>query len=247
MAFYFLKIIMIETISFESTNSGPHILMLGSIHGDEKCGTVAIDDAISKFRSGEWEILAGKITFLPRANLAAYNADKRFIEYNLNRIFGPREIISEEHKVAKMIEKHIQDADYLIDFHSVYSGDTPFVFIETPDETMRNLTKKISVPYIMTGWDKIYEATDDVDTVTFSNSVGTPGITVECGSHKTEESIIVAKTVLRESLEFFGIIASKNLQKSHENKDFIEVKELFRRPENAEFVKNWKNFDKITK
>ena len=37
---------MIEVTCFESVHSWPNILILGSIHGDEKCGSVAIDEAI---------------------------------------------------------------------------------------------------------------------------------------------------------------------------------------------------------
>lgn len=194
---------MIEITRFSALEDGPHILIIGSIHGDEKCGTIAIEDAIEKFHNETWKTKNGTITFLPRANYEAFRQNTRQIAYNLNRIFGEREIISTEHKVAKKIEKYILEADYVIDLHSVYTGDTPFVFLESEDETMKNFAKKISVPYIMTGWDKIYAETTDVDTVTFANQNGIPGVTIECGSHKTDESIRVAKAIIHEALEFF--------------------------------------------
>ena len=143
---------MIEVTCFESVHSWPNILILGSIHGDEKCGSVAIDEAIQNFQSGKWALKKWKITFIPRANRAAYDRDVRQVEYNLNRIFDSHQNISKEHQIAKLLEKHIENADYVIDLHSVYSGDTPFVFLDSDGEVMKNLWASLSLPYMITGW-----------------------------------------------------------------------------------------------
>ena len=119
---------MIEVTCFESVHSWPNILILGSIHGDEKCGSVAIDEAIQNFQSGKWALKKWKITFIPRANRAAYDRDVRQVEYNLNRIFDSHQNISKEHQIAKLLEKHIENADYVIDLHSVYFWGYAFCF-----------------------------------------------------------------------------------------------------------------------
>lgn len=236
---------MIETISFESVQKWPHLVILGSIHGDEKCGTVAIDEAVSYFQSGKWVLQKWKITFIPRANRCAYDADVRQIEYNLNRIFGAKNRISYEHKIAELLESHLANADYVIDLHSVYSGDTPFVFLDSKDVTTKALCRHLSLPYIMTGWDEIYAQNEEKDTISYAISKGVQGITIECGSHKTNESIEIAKKSVREVLEFFELIDGKKMP-AH-MPQFIKVEKLFFRPENAIFAKDWKNFDVLKK
>ena len=235
---------MIEVTCFESVHSWPNILILGSIHGDEKCGSVAIDEAIQNFQSGKWALKKWKITFIPRANRAAYDRDVRQVEYNLNRIFDSHQNISKEHQIAKLLEKHIENADYVIDLHSVYSGDTPFVFLDSDGEVMKNLCASLSLPYIMTGWNEIYGWSQEKDTISFAISRGKDGITIECGSHKNSESNDVAKRSVREVLEFFEMIDTEKREKILQK--FVKVEKLFRRGKNAEFTKNFKNFDEIT-
>lgn len=178
-------------------------MILGSIHGNEKCGTIAIDDAIKNFQNGKWKLKKGKITFIPRANREAYDADVRQIDYNLNRIFGAREILSTEHAVAKNLEKYIENADFVVDLHSVHSGDTPFVFLDSDDKNAKNFCENLSLPCIMTGWNEIYADQHEKDTISFAISRGVQGVTIECGSHKNDESNEVAKKIIAETLEFF--------------------------------------------
>ena len=218
---------MIEVTCFESVHSWPNILILGSIHGDEKCGSVAIDEAIQNFQSGKWALKKWKITFIPRANRAAYDRDVRQVEYNLNRIFDSHQNISKEHQIAKLLEKHIENADYVIDLHSVYSGDTPFVFLDSDGEVMKNLCASLSLPYIMTGWNEIYGWSQEKDTISFAISRGKDGITIECGSHKNSESNEVAKRSVREVLEFFEMIDTEKREKILQK--FVKVEKLFRR------------------
>lgn len=167
----------------------------------------------------------------------------RQIDYNLNRIFNAREILSTEHKVAKNLEKYLANADFVVDLHSVYSGDTPFVFLDSDDETAKNLCKNLSLPFIMTGWNEIYSDKTEMDTISFAISRGVQGITIECGSHKNDESNEVAKRSIAEVLEFFEMISEKNFTKIPQK--FVKVERIFYRGENATFEKNFKNFDTI--
>lgn len=234
---------MNEIVTFASTEMGPNILFLGSVHGNEKCGTVAIDEAITFFREKKWTLKKGSVTFIARANPDAYEADVRQIAYNLNRIFDDKNIDSKEHRVAEILKKYIAAADFTIDLHSVYSGDTPFVFLDSPDDTMRELCHHLSLPFIMTGWNEIYADKTEMDTISYAIVQGRAGMTIECGSHKTPESILVAKKSLRETLQFFEMIdGEKILQK---NQQFVNIEKIFYRPKDARFAKNWKNFDPV--
>lgn len=63
---------MIRTYTFQGKYPGKHLLILGAIHGNEVCGTQAIEKLISQLESGEIVIENGSLTLVPVANEAAY-------------------------------------------------------------------------------------------------------------------------------------------------------------------------------
>ncbi len=236
---------MIEAISFLSTNPWSHTLVLWSIHGNEVCWSIAIDWVIDQIRNWSIQIISGQVTFLPRANRKAYDNWTREIIYNLNRAFGPREIISEEHRVAKIIEGYINQATFILDLHSIHEGDGAFAFQESPIEVAKSFIAWLPVPRILLDWEKLYRETADMDTIAYATSRWTPWVTVECGNHKDQNSIKVAEESINYALSFFWHTTDIRKDSVIKTKSFVRVKEIVYRPEGARFCKSWKNFDPI--
>ena len=66
------------------THLEPSSLVMGAIHGNEKCGTIAIDRVMSEIDSGHLKIVKGQGDLpIPIANPKAYELDQRYFERNL--------------------------------------------------------------------------------------------------------------------------------------------------------------------
>ena len=115
---------------------GPCVLIIGAIHGNERIGKAVIlklsHEINPKKLCGELILIFG--------NPAAYAANKRFINFDLNRLFNPSQIgilkgkpihsLNIEEKRALEIEPYLQKANYLLDIHSTIKPSVPFVYCE---------------------------------------------------------------------------------------------------------------------
>ena len=74
---------------------GPRLIVLGAVHGNETCGTRAIERVLRELDGGHWQVRRGALTLLPVANPLAYAKGERRGERNLNRrllpTYRPRE------------------------------------------------------------------------------------------------------------------------------------------------------------
>ncbi len=236
---------MIECVSFSSTNPWTHSLILWSVHGNEVCWSIAIDRVVSKLKDWIIQLNSGQITFLPRANRRAYDNWTREVKYNLNRVFGSREALSEEHRVAKLIESYIDQASFVLDLHSIHEGDRAFVFQESPIEIAKSFIAWLPVPHVLLDWEKLYGETADMDTIAYATSRWIPWVTVECGNHTDPNSIKVAEESIDYALGFFWHVTDTRKDSVVKTKSIVRAKEIVYRPERARFCKNWKNFDPI--
>ncbi|MFC4357786.1 succinylglutamate desuccinylase/aspartoacylase family protein [Halobium salinum] len=108
---------------YDSGVEGPTTMVVGGVHGDERAGYRAADEI------AKWEVEAGELVVLPRANVAAIADGARpWGDDDLNRQFPPNgaDCRSElAHTVWKVVRHH--DPDWLFDLHSsrgIYgSGD----------------------------------------------------------------------------------------------------------------------------
>ncbi|MFO0387775.1 MAG: succinylglutamate desuccinylase/aspartoacylase family protein, partial [bacterium] len=51
---------------------GPRVLILGAVHGNEICGTRAIERVLREIDDGSLKIERGSVTFVPVTNPLAY-------------------------------------------------------------------------------------------------------------------------------------------------------------------------------
>ncbi|WP_254824139.1 succinylglutamate desuccinylase/aspartoacylase domain-containing protein [Haloglomus halophilum] len=88
----------------EGAESGPTAVAVGGIHGDERSGILAADRLL------EWDLAAGRLVVIPRANRVAVEQDTRQGEHgDLNRQFTPDSEPATE--LARALWDRIVEAD----------------------------------------------------------------------------------------------------------------------------------------
>ena len=79
--------LQIDAYTFLGLEPGLSVLILGGVHGDEICGTKAINQVIRLINNGKINIKSGKITMIPVTNPLAARKKNRIGDRNLNRCF----------------------------------------------------------------------------------------------------------------------------------------------------------------
>lgn len=245
---------MIEKLphySYEAENKGPHLLVLGAIHGDEQCGTYALTRLKFELDNGISELCAGKLTLAPACNPVAYKANKRFVEKNLNRIISPQaKGDTFEHTYARQVIKLIHEADYVLDLHSYDSGGLPFVFLDYPTQANFDFVGALGIRHCVTGWPEMFENSADLsegDTLTYAFSQGKVGCVVECGLHNDPASILIADKCIRNTLSYLQIMGSQKSDIADVCMEFHQAKSIVVKERDGHFSKAWKHLDAIRK
>ena len=102
---------------------GPAVLVEGGIHGDELSGTLAIDRLLPRL-----EVKAGKLILLPCMNKPACDRKVRFINVDLNRVFGaPPTGDAYEYRLAAEITEMIgrESIQHLLTLHDSKTHHDP--------------------------------------------------------------------------------------------------------------------------
>lgn len=223
---------------------GPSLLVFGAIHGDETCGPAALSRLAEELSAGTVRLTRGTLALVPVCNPRAYESGARFVDKNLNRVFRPHAAPScyEEglaDELAPLVARH----DFLLDLHSLSSGDAPFVFRDYADAATVAFAGALGVADVVTGWPEMYSETADVDTGAYARSLGKVGVTVECGRHGSAESAQVAYRAVRAAMAHLGLAEGERLLPAAVR--VIRAETIFRKERPGEFVRAWKNFDAV--
>lgn len=118
--------------TFESGRSGPHVMIMAAMHGNEASGAIVLDEL---FRAGI-RPQRGRLT-LAFGNVAAYQppgplprAALRLVDEDLNRVWGTladRTRDSTERRRARALQPVLSSVDFLLDLHSMQSADPPLM------------------------------------------------------------------------------------------------------------------------
>tara|TARA_R110000868_G_scaffold262401_1_gene520949 strand:+ start:121084 stop:121920 length:837 start_codon:yes stop_codon:yes gene_type:complete len=236
----------IKNYTYKASKKGKHVLIFGAIHGNETCGTVAINNIMKALNDGSIELLKGQVTFIPICNQAAYNAEIRYIDQDLNRCIMPHsKPTTNEQKIANILCPLIENCDILLDIHSMTSKSTPSTFEEMPSDDNKTLIRSLHVNTIYTDWGSKYKKTAQMSTTGYAKIHDTAAATLECGQHKSSEAPHVAYENILNVLSAFGMV-------KHDIKPFpkpIRAKyiQTVIKEDGAEFVKVWSNMDTLKK
>jgi predicted deacylase len=266
-----------KSVSYKGLAPGPRLIVLGAVHGNETCGTRAIQRVIEEIDSGALQIAAGEVTFVPITNPLAYARGERAGERNLNRNLGPKDKPADfEDHIANWLCPLLARHEVLLDLHSTRAKSAPFAMLGPRDNTgdvepfthstrERALAKRLGVRRFVEGWLGTYARgvarrkregrgsalnTDSrygVGTTEYMRSVGGYAITLECGQHEDPSSPEVAHRAIRNALVFLGL-AQGAAPEAAGKYEALRIHEVIDKAHAGDrFAREWSSFDRLAK
>jgi predicted deacylase len=253
--------------------AGPKLIVLGAVHGNETCGTRAIERVLAELASGALHIERGLLTLVPVANPLAYEKGQRCGERNLNRRLQPTVAAIEfEDRVANVLCPWLAAHDVLLDLHSFASPGRAFVMHGPADndgalEPFAHaaaegcLAAHLGPTRIVEGWMAVYAQgaarrrarglTDDADpsygigTTEYMRAQGGYGVTLECGQHDDPAAVDVAHHAIRQAIALLGL-AEIALAPPPTEFERLRLTEVVDRLHEADrFILPWRSFDVV--
>ena len=127
---------VLRSHSIRALQSGPRLIVLGAVHGNETCGARAITRMLDDIDAGAVNIVRGTVTFVPFTNALAYQRGQRIGDRNLNRNLQPGlEPQDNEGRIANVLCPLLAQHDVLLDLHSFHSPGQPFAMIGPSDNS----------------------------------------------------------------------------------------------------------------
>jgi len=233
-----------KSISYDGAGAGPRLIIMGAVHGNETCGTEAIERVMAQLDSGALRIANGGVTFVPVANPLAHAKGERAGERNLNRSLFPNPAPRDfEDHIANWLCPLLARHDVLLDLHSFHAPGEPFVMAgprdnDGPLEPFRHeaeeraLARRLGVRRFVDGWLRTYGAGVQrrlhgsaeletvlrygVGTTEYMRSTGGYALTLECGQHDDPQAPQVAYGAILNSLAFLGLIEAQQQQQQQQ-------------------------------
>ncbi len=263
-----------QSVAFTGQASGPRLIVLGAVHGNETCGSQAIRRVIGEIESGQLHIIAGSVTFVPVTNPLAYARHQRMGDRNLNRNLVPTDAPSEfEDRIANWLCPLLTQHDALLDLHSFHTAGQPFVmlgpedndgslepFARSSEETA--LALRLGVHRFVDGWLDTYAAgvarrvaagassreADvhyGVGTTEYMRAQGGIALTLECGQHDDAAAPEVAYGAIRNTLAHLGLSGAPAPAAVTDTEALRLYQVIDRAHADDRFVRAWASFDRV--
>ena len=157
-----------KSVCFAGLKTGPRLIITGAVHGNETCGTQAIQRVLEDIEHQRLNIVAGAVTFVPVTNPLAYAKRERAGDRNLNRNLYPVAAPADfEDHVANWLCPLLAKHDVLLDLHSTRAQNPAFAMLGPENnagslqpfkhfEKERALAKRLGVHRFVDGWLSTY-------------------------------------------------------------------------------------------
>jgi predicted deacylase len=205
--------------TFDSGTSGPHVVITALVHGNELCGAWALLRLLERgIRPSR-----GRLS-LAFVNTAAYDAfdpadpkASRYLDEDLNRVWSAAMLDgrcrSRELERAREIRPLIEDADFLLDLHSMQSAAPPLLLTGVTDKG-RRLAAAMGFPGCIVADAGHRNGARMRDFGDFGNPDSPrTAILVECGQHWAKRSVRVAIATCRQFLAALEVVESRLLDR----------------------------------
>lgn len=262
----------LEAHRFSGDADGPKLIVLGAVHGNEVCGSIAIRQMLTALKAGDLRIRHGSVTFVPVTNPLAWKQRSREGQRNLNRWLQPTSQPAEfEDHVANWLCPLLARHDVLLDLHSFHTPGEPFVMLGPDDNDdplepfarsaeERALAQRLGIRRFVDGWLDTYargvsrrKANDagadpryGIGTTEYMRSQGGYGVTVECGQHDDPAAIAVARHCIANTLSFLSMIedpAPPAVRRAQHLRMFDVVDKS---NDGDVFARDWDSFDAVS-
>lgn len=182
---------------FRGSPSGPLLVCIGGIHGNEPAGVAALERVLAALARGR-RPFRGELVAL-RGNLAALESRRRFVGEDLNRIWTLARIhalredggpdgpdVAEQAELLALLDDLLEDREgtaHVVDLHTTSSRSAPFL---TFSDTLRNrdFARAVPLPFVL-GLEEELEGT----LLDYVNHLGHVAVGIEGGSHRDPESV----------------------------------------------------------
>ncbi|HSH91375.1 MAG TPA: succinylglutamate desuccinylase/aspartoacylase family protein [Ramlibacter sp.] len=257
---------LFDTHIFTADAPGPRLIVLGAVHGNETCGTRAIERLLPQLQSGEVRIAAGQLTLIPVTNRLAYDNHRRTGDRNLNRNLSPTTDPQEnEDRIANELCPLLAANDALLDLHSFHSPGAPFVMLG-PDNNQGTLEPfghareeealavRLGVTRAVDGWLDTYaagagrrggSAKYGMGTTEYMRTVGGYGLTLECGQHDDPTAPDVAYRAILNTLAHLRMIDAPAPQPQARMEMLRLVEVVDRADPGDSLARHWTSFDPV--
>ncbi|QQR69300.1 MAG: succinylglutamate desuccinylase/aspartoacylase family protein [Alphaproteobacteria bacterium] len=246
----------IEILRFAAIQPGPHMVVLGAVHGNETCGTAAIRTIVDSLIRKDITLARGAVTFVPVANPLAYERGVRYIDRNLNRDLRrrARPVLYEDY-LGNILCPVLESCDFLLDLHSYHSKGPAFLFAGPPSQREDAYRAALGQETEIYGWSDAYARllgkvaeTDDrtsIGTTEYARQYGATAVTLECGWHKDPASVQVAMTAILRAMSHAGLLSSVRKVPPRPARLRIRLEHVYWRTDGGELAKDWKHADSV--
>jgi predicted deacylase len=266
-----------KSAEYSGQHPGTRLIVTGAVHGNETCGTKAIQRVMRELDSGALVIRNGAVTFVPITNPLAYAKGDRFGDRNLNRNLFPNEHPQDfEDRVANWLCPLLARHDVLLDLHSFKASGEPFVMVgphnnDGPlepfqhEQQERAMARRLGVRRFVDGWLRTYGAgvqrrlrgDSQLETVLrygmgtteYMRSTGGYALTLECGEHTDPQAPEVAYRAIMNTLAFLGLIDAPSPQPvADEVMESLSMVAVYDKVSADDtFTRAWSSFDPVRK
>lgn len=248
---------MLKSVSYTARDQGPHLLICGGVHGNETCGTVAINRVLAAFDAGEIVLARGKVTFIPICNPRAHARNVRYTERNLNRYLVPMDHPNcYEAEIGNILCPMLADCDVLLDIHSYTVGGAPFSLVTAPTPEALRYAAALGDYPIITNWADAYangehgvqeeDKDEATGTVEYAVRYGALGLTLECGQHADPAAIQVAEAAIYNCLRYHKVVDGREEVRVAQPR-IVAMKKVYYRGVGGALAQPWKNLQDVQK
>jgi predicted deacylase len=199
-------------VGLDSGRTGPHAVITALMHGNEPCGAWALLRLLEcgiRPRSGRLSLAFANTEAYRRFDPAQPKAS-RYLDEDLNRLWdpatldGPRR--SRELARARELRPLVEDADWLLDLHSMQLPASPLLLCGLCDKG-RQLAARMGYPGLVVADRGHSNGPRMRDFGAFADPASPrTAMLVECGQHWARGSIEVAIATCRQFLEAVELV-----------------------------------------
>lgn len=250
----------VKTVAYHALQPGTTLAILGAVHGNERCGTEAIQRLIQELDQGYIALKRGKLLLMPIANPAAYEQGVRYVERNLNRSLYPKSTkVHYEDYLDPILCAFLDQADVLLDLHSYSSQGDAFIFLDGSNPKEVEFAAALGVQDFVYGWTEAFGNKHDKEaqgTTEYAELQGAIAVTLECGHHTDTHASEVGYQAILKSLIHFDMLdegcpaalsIKTSIKETLSNHRCVKMQSVYYREENARLAKPWRHFDFVSK
>lgn len=203
---------------FDSGQPGPSVMVNALTHGNEVCGAIAVKALLER----QIRPSRGRLT-LSFANVDAYErfdpthpGASRFVDQDFNRLWSPAVLndlgrSASELRRARELRPVVDQADLLLDLHSMHEGSQPLMLSGPLDKGIA-LAREIGTPAHVIVDKGHPEGVRMRDYAAFGDpSSPRNALLIECGQHWQQASVAVALDSIARFLAHSGTVGATEL------------------------------------